>query len=183
MATATDENIAHQVQAGDVNAFSLLVVRYEEKITRYARKFLLRGDDVKDIVQEIFLKAYTNIRSFDATRRFSPWLYRIAHNEFVNAGKRRLRLPLFVFDLDTLFPYLRSDDTAEGRFERQELKRELDASLGKLDVKYREPLVLYYIEELAYAEIAEVLQIPVATVGVRLARGRALLKKIMDNHH
>ncbi len=89
MAEETDEMIASRVQAGDSEAFGELVERYQEKLLRYARKFLFDLDEARDPVQDVFIKAYQNIQSFDATRRFSPWIYRIAHNEFVNALKQR----------------------------------------------------------------------------------------------
>jgi len=85
----TDEAIAARVQNGDADAFSVLLERYEKKIFRYAGKFLSHPDDIKDIVQDVFVKAYVNIKSFDASRRFSPWIYRIAHNEFINALKKK----------------------------------------------------------------------------------------------
>ena len=91
MSLETDEEIAKRVQGGDVDSFGVLIERYEEKIARYARKFLMRGEDVKDIVQEVFIKAYVNIQSFDTRQRFSPWIYRIAHNEFINAIKKKLQ--------------------------------------------------------------------------------------------
>jgi RNA polymerase sigma factor (sigma-70 family) len=179
----TDEAVALEVQNGDREAFGVLIARYEPKMTRYAQKFLFRGEDVKDIVQEVFIKAYVNILSFDPQRRFSPWLYRIAHNEFINAIKKKTRLPLFAFDLDVLLPHLSAKETAEQRVMEGDMKQLLDTSLGKIDPKYREPLVLYYIQELDYKEIAEVLQIPVSTVGVRLNRAKVLLRKTIQKDH
>jgi len=88
MTEETDEAIALRVQGGDGEVFGELIERYQAKLSRYARKFLLDPDDAADIVQDIFIKSYQNIQSFDATRRFSPWIYRIAHNEFVNALKK-----------------------------------------------------------------------------------------------
>src|SRR5258708_4917322 len=85
----TDEQLASRVQKGDPESFRVLMVRYEPKMTRYAKRFLFASDEAKDLLQEIFIKAYVNIRSFDIDRRFSPWIYRIAHNEFVNALKKK----------------------------------------------------------------------------------------------
>jgi len=179
MTDQTDEQLALSVQEGKSEKFSELVGRYEQKMSRYAHKFLFAGDEVKDVVQEVFLKAYINIRSFDATRRFSPWLYRIAHNELINSIKKKSRLPTFTFDLDALFPHLAAKETVEGELERKEAVDLLNRSIDKLSAKYKEVLVLYYLEEIDYKEIAEILQIPMSTVGVRLQRGRALLKKIV----
>ena len=174
----SDESIALRVQHGDGEGFGELIERYQAKLLRYARKFLLDSDDAKDIVQDIFIKSYQNIQSFDVARRFSPWIYRIAHNEFVNALKKRAsRRTVFTIDFDTLFPHLTAPDTADSGVLERDTKATLDRYLDKINAKYREPLVLYYLEGMDYKEISEILQIPVSTVGVRLARGRIALQK------
>ena len=179
MIQETDESIAARVQKGDGDAFGGLVERYQEKLMRYARKFLPDPDDAKDIVQDIFIKTYENMQSFDAARRFSPWIYRIAHNEFVNALKKRsASRTVFAFDIDTLFPHLAAPETADSATLERDMRRTLEVHLDKLAAKYREPLILYYLESMDYKEISEILQIPVSTVGVRLARARGMLKKI-----
>lgn len=174
-----DEAIAAAVQRGDFDSFRELVERYEPKMMRYARRFLFDSDDAKDLVQDVFIKAYVNIKSFDIDRRFSPWLYRIAHNEFVNALKKRTkeRGNISLFEFDVFFPHLIAKETADNRTHQHELKAMLERSLDKIPEKYREPLTLYYFEELDYKEIADVLHIPVSTVGIRLQRGKAMLKK------
>ena len=176
-----DEEVAIQVQKGDIESFRILVERYEPKMTRYAKRFFFDGDEGKDLVQEVFIKAYVNIQSFDASRRFSPWIYRIAHNEFVNNIKKRQkeRENVSIFDFDLLFPHLVAKETADDGFNKAEVKGMLEHSLNTLNAKYREPLVLYYFEDMDYREIADILHIPISTVGVRLQRGRAMLKKIV----
>jgi len=176
----TDEEIALQVQAGDMENFGILVKRYEVKIKRYARKFLFGYEDAEDMVQEVFLKAYINIQSFNASQKFSSWLYRIAHNEFINAIKKKGRERLSLFDLDTLFPHPVAKESLIDDINSRELREILDRILGKIDLKYREVLVLYCFEELNYREIAEVLHIPIATVGVRIKRGRELIKSLYE---
>ena len=179
MTEETDEEIAARVQKGDGDAFGTLVERYQSKLTRYARKFLPDPDDAKDVLQDIFIKTYENIQSFDAARRFSPWIYRIAHNEFVNAIKKRnASHTVFAFDIDTLFPHLAAPETADSASIERDVRQTLEGHLDKLGAKYREPLILYYLEGMDYKEISEILQIPVSTVGVRLARARGMLKKI-----
>jgi len=179
MPEKTDEEIAREAQLGNAESFGFLIERYEPKITRYARKFIFNGEDAKDLVQEAFIKAYTNIQSFDAGRSFSSWMYRIAHNEFINAIKKKSRMPIFQFDFDAVFPQPVADETADSETNKKELRQMLDKCLGRLNPKYREPLVLYYFEDLDYKKIAEILEVPVSTVGVRLARGKANLKKII----
>jgi RNA polymerase sigma-70 factor (ECF subfamily) len=183
MEDITDETIAQRVQRGDVEAFALLMARYERKMTRYAKKFLSNPDDTKDIVQDVFIKVYTNIQSFDTKRRFSPWIYRIAHNEFVNALKKKKSEKISFIDFDVFFPHPVAKETADSDISRADLRRMLDEYIAKIPVKYREPLILYYFEEMSYREIADVMRLPVSTVGVRLQRGKSLLKKNISQKH
>jgi RNA polymerase sigma-70 factor (ECF subfamily) len=174
----SDEEIATRVQNGDAESFGMLVERYEDKLMRYARKFLRDPDDAKDIVQEVFIKAYENIQSFDTSRRFSPWIYRIAHNEFVNATQKRSRGPVLCLDFDVVFPHLTALESADDVAMERDTRATLEACLDELDPKYREPLVLYYFEGLSYKDMADILHIPMSTVGVRLTRGKAMLQKV-----
>ncbi len=182
MPQKTDEEIAAQIQRGDSELFGVLVERYERKISNYARKFIADSEDIKDLVQEVFIKAYVNLKSFDSNRKFSSWLYRIAHNEFINALKKKGREKITFFDLnfDILFPHLILSKAPDNNLANGELRLMLDRSLSKLSPKYREVLALYYYEELNYYEIADILRIPVSTVGVRLKRGKVMLKKIIN---
>jgi len=183
MHVPSDEEIVRRVQKGEKESFSVLVERYENKITRYGRKFLSGGADIQDLTQEIFVKAYVNIQSVDTSKKFSSWLYRVAHNEFVNALKKKKREPFLFFDVDELFSHPVSPETADRKAYQNELEHVLKHCLEALHPKYKEPLILYYFEELSYQEISEVLHIPVATVGVRLGRGRALLKEKCSSLH
>lgn len=178
MSEQTDEKIAEAVQGGDSQSFGFLVERYEGKLRRYARRFLLGYEDAEDLVQDVFLKAYTNIQSFDTSRSFNSWIYRIAHNEFINAIKKKGKEPMPFFDPDTLFPHPLSNDHPEQDLKDTETKEMLDEFLGQLDAKYREPLVLYYYEDMDYAGIGDVMHIPQSTVGVRINRGKTQLQKV-----
>lgn len=174
----TDEDVALLVQEGEMSAFKELVNRYEPKMMRYAHRFLFGYDDAQDAIQNVFIKAYRNIKSFDSSRRFSPWLYRIAHNEFINFIKKRGREPVTFFDPDTIFPHPISKSRPDQELDDQEIKKAIETSLKKLPIKYREPLILYYFESMDYKQISSIMHIPVATVGIRLRRGKHLLKKI-----
>lgn len=176
----SDEAIAARVQQGEREAFGVLVERYEKKMTRYATKFLFGYVDAGDLVQETFLKAYANIKGFDVRRRFSPWLYRIAHNVFVNAVKRVGREPIPFFDPDTLFPHPLAPESADREATDRETRELLDRLLGRLPPKHREPLALHYFEGMRYQEIAEILRVPLSTVGVRIMRARKALKAVMQ---
>jgi RNA polymerase sigma-70 factor, ECF subfamily len=178
----TDELIASEVQRGRTDLFNILVTRYEQRLLRYGHTFLRSHEDIEDITQNIFIKVYINIKSFKISERFSPWIYRIAHNEFVNAARKRRDIPLFSFDLDTMFPQLKEKSITE-ELDRDILKAALTKYLAMIDLKYREPLVLFYFDDLPYTDIADVLHLPISTVGVRISRGKQQLKKIISEQH
>lgn len=179
----TDEELAMAVQAGQPDMFGPLVERYEQKLLRYGRKFLRQPEDIQDIVQDVFVSAYQNIQSFDAGQKFSPWIYRIAHNAFVNALRKNSRNPLVYVDFDTFLAHPAYDDPAAREREQQEIKAMIEKSLEELDYKYREVLILYYLEDMSYKDIAEVLQVPAGTVGVRLRRAKEALRHAFDTLH
>lgn len=176
----SDELIAAAVQMGDVDAFGELMDRYEAKLKRYGRKFLARQNDIEDLVQDVFIKAYEHMQSFDTSLRFSPWIYRIAHNLFVNELKRKSKYSIAAFDPDVILPFLPAKETADSDLLDSESKEEIDKLIGALPVKYREVVVLHYLEEMSYQEISDILQIPVNTVGVRMTRARHKLKGLYE---
>ena len=82
--TLSDEEIAVLVQNGNKDYFGELIIRFQPKIKRYATRFFRDKEDITDMVQDVFIKAYMNLQSYNPQMRFNPWIYRIAHNEFVN---------------------------------------------------------------------------------------------------
>lgn len=178
----TDEELAVSVQKGDKEKFGVLMERYEQKLSRYCRKFFFGQHNIEDMVQEVFLKAYQNIRSFDADRKFSSWIYRIAHNVFVNSLRKKSRNPLYFFDFDTLIPHPVYEDNVQEEFDREKMIKIIDKELKNLKPSYREILILYYVEDLDYKEIADILHVPTGTVGIRLKRAKDQLKKLLPNY-
>ncbi len=175
-AQLTDEELAVRVQKGDKEVFGVLMERYEAKLLRYGAKFLSRHDDIVDIVQDVFISTYQNIQNFDASQRFSPWVYRIAHNAFVNGLKKHSYNPLTLVDFDTFISHVAYEDPVPREREQQEMKKIIDKGLEGLQPKYREVIILHYLEDMPYKEIADILQIPVGTVGIRIKRAKESLK-------
>jgi len=174
----SDEEALKQVQRGEVEAFEVIVERYQEKLLRYGRKFLNRNEDIEEIVQEIFVKAYVNAKGYDTSRKFSSWIYRIAHNEFVNALKKKK--PLYFFDLDILLPRFVAKKNLEEETFRKEDREKISSLMDKLEFKYKEPLILHYFEDLSYKDISDILRIPVSTVGIRIKRAKEAIKKMYN---
>lgn len=180
--TAEDAAYAVAVQRGEVFEYRQLVERYHVPLMRYARRFLGNGEDAEDVIQEVFFRAYERIRQYDPKRPFSTWIYRIAHNACVDVLKRRKREPIPFFDPDTLFPHPVAKETPEDHVARAEILDAIEQHLSTLDAKYREVIVLHYIAERSYEEIADILRVPIATVGVRLKRARDRLRVRHDVH-
>ena len=174
----SDEALAKHVQGGDKSAFGALMERYEKKLLRYGNRFLSEPEDVIDIVQEVFISVYQNIKSFDESQKFSPWIYRIAHNAFVNGLKKKSRNPFVMLDFDALLSYTASEDPLRGEREQKEMQKMIDVGLDQISPKYKEILILYYLEEMQYKEIADILQVPTGTVGIRLRRAKEALRDV-----
>ena len=98
----------------------------------------------------------------------------------VNAIKKQNTGPLYLFDFDTLVSHTVVDDPIVKEKEQKEIREVVDKGLREIEPKYREILVLYYIEELSYKEISEILHIPIGTVGVRIMRAKEILKQIYE---
>jgi RNA polymerase sigma-70 factor (ECF subfamily) len=182
----SDEELALLVQNGDKEQFGALMERYESKLVRYGRKFLSDNDNIKDVVQDVFIKTYQNIKSFNTEQKFSSWIYRIAHNTYINLLKKNSRGPLYILDFDTFISYTVVEDPIIKEKDDKEIKEIVDKGLDKLSPKYREIMVLYYLEELSYKEISDILRIPIGTVGIRLKRAKESLKDVykkLDLHY
>lgn len=94
-----DEDIVKEVINGDKEAFGFLIYRFEKKIFRYINRFIYDDNEAEDLLQGVFIKAYINLNSFNFNFKFSPWVYRIAHNEIVNYIKKQQKNKL-IFDID-----------------------------------------------------------------------------------
>ncbi len=179
MEEKTDEELAQLTGSGDIIAFGFLVKRYERKLLRYGKRFLFNYENIEDAVQVVFIKVYQNINSFNASKKFSPWIYRIAHNHFINIIKKSKKEPMLFFDADVIFSFSNKNNTLKEIVVKED-KEEIEAYLQKINAKYREPIILYYFEDKNYKEIADILSIPISTVGIRLKRGREQIKKYYD---
>ena len=169
----SDEDIVKIVRRKDKEAYSEIIKRYGEKLLRYADYLINDSDMAGDIVQESFIKAYVNLNGFDTKKKFSSWIYRIVHNEAMNAVKKQKKsVPMYEdFDID-------SGVDLEDEIIVKEMKDKTHNCLSQMPVIYREPLSLFYLEEKSYEEIGDILRIPAGTVGTRINRAKILMKKI-----
>ena len=167
--------------------FGEIVKRYEAKLQRYVRRLGVHNvDDQLDVLQEIFLKVYKNLRGFNHQLKFSSWIYRIAHNEAISWYRKHNVRPEghLVFDSEELLGFMAAtQDHAEASFDKQINAVKLNDALLEVDEKYRQVLVLRFFEHLEYEEISDILQIPVGSVGTLLHRGKKQLAGVLNIDH
>lgn len=168
----------------DPNQYGLLVERYEAKLRRYILRLGVRvPDDQLDVLQEIFIKAYRNLNSFDTSLSFSSWIYRIAHNEAISFYRKKNVRPEghLVADGDEVLSFISSSSAAPDITFDQTLNAErINEALTTLDQKYREPLILRFFEHKEYDEISDILQIPIGSVGTLIHRGKKQLAAVLN---
>lgn len=169
-----ERSLLVRCQRGDRHAFDPIVVRYMRQATAFAYGWTGDREDALDLSQEAFARAFRSIRSFDAARPFFPWYHKILKNlclDHLVRTSRRHEVPL-VDDRD-----LRLDEeTPEHHAERQELRRQVWEALRQLEPDHREILILREFQQLTYAELATVLEIPRGTVMSRLHEARRRLR-------
>ncbi|MDD4531253.1 MAG: RNA polymerase sigma factor [Candidatus Pacebacteria bacterium] len=176
---SSDEQIVSLILKGEKESYREIIRRYEDKLSRYLHKFISDTDDVEDILQVVFIKAYKNLYGFDISKKFSSWIYRIAHNEAVNHLKRRRNKGRVALD-DVEYKLIDEKSDIGTEADRKFLKKDMEGVIGKLDLKYREPIVLFYLEEMSYEEISDVLRIPKNTVGTLILRGKKMIKDNLE---
>lgn len=177
----TDSQIISIILEGDVNMYTLIMERYENKLLRYATFILKDYDIASDAVQETFIKAYINLRSFNLSKQFSPWIYRILHNEAMNVIKRSKKT-VAIGAADEVNDNFLVHFATDKEIDQKLLKISVKKCLDQIDVKYQEILALTFFDNLKYDEISDILHIPISTVGVRIKRGKAILKNICHNN-
>ncbi len=173
-ANETDESIVARVIDGDIEVYATLMLRYEARLRRYVVYLIHDQAAAEDIVQETFIKAYQNLRGFNAKYKFSSWIYRIAHNVAMDTIKANRHVT--DDDVETL-PDTEYDQQVETLVDRDILRTHVRGCMDDMDQKYRDVVQLVYFEHMKYDEVSDVLHVPVSTVGVWLSRAKSQLKQ------
>lgn len=182
----TDEEVVVKVRNGNKELFGVLIGRYEKKLHGYIRNLINQSrEEVEDLVQETLVRAYENLRDFEAKRKFSSWIFRIGHNLSVDWMKKKRAVTLrekdgTEDDDDWLENMADKSESIEAALINREKRQELRNKIGALGVKYREVVLLHYYENKSYEEISDILRIPVGNVGVMLFRAKEKLRQAFD---
>jgi len=178
----SDEELV-QISIVDMDAFYFLIKRYEPKIIQYISRMSGGNQDkAEDILQEIFIKVYRNLNSFNPKLKFSSWVYRIAHNEIINQyykdKARTATISLDDTDQIDLSAKLIYDEDIHNTYVFGETAGAVKKALEELPLKYREVLILRFFEDKDYKEISDILRKPPGTVAALLNRAKIKFKKI-----
>jgi RNA polymerase sigma-70 factor (ECF subfamily) len=178
VARDADQELVRRVQKGDRRAFDLLFSRYQHKIHGLVSRYVRAHDEIDDVVQEAFIKAYRALPRFRGESAFYTWLYRIAINTAKNYLVARGRRPPDV-DVDAADAEhfdggdaLRDLENPENALARDELERTINAAIKALPDDLRSAVTLREFDGLSYEQIAEVMDCPVGTVRSRIFRAR-----------
>lgn len=180
-----DRRIVLRFQQGEVAAFDVLVSKYRRKVMRLVSRFVHYPDEIDDIVQDAFIKAYRALPNFRGDSSFYTWLYRIAINTAKNYLAASGRIGLLhlsredgeLEQLEESEHALQDFNTPELALINKQIEQTLSDALAFLSPERRIALVLCEIEGLSYREIARIMKCPVGTVRSRIFRAREVISK------
>jgi RNA polymerase sigma-70 factor (ECF subfamily) len=179
MSAAGLAEVLDQVREGDSEAWGELYRQYAPAIFRFCRRALRAREDAEDATTEVFMKVRQKLGTYDSSRPFQAWLYKVAGNHcWDTLRRRRIRQDLETGDLETL-PLEHPDPSVLERLQTEHTSEEVRTGLAKLPDRARMALVLRYYAEMTYDEIAEALGVRRTFVGVLLLRARHQLRKAL----
>ena len=183
----TDRQLVERVQRGDKKAFDILVLKYQHKIIGLVSRYLRNQDEVQDVTQEAFIKAYRALPRFRGDSAFYTWLYRIAVNTAKNHLVSRNRRPpasdveIEDAEINDGGGVLREIENPESALATEKLKQTINEAIEDLPEDLRTAFTLREFSGLSYEDITEVMDCPVGTVRSRIFRAReAIDKKIRE---
>ena len=171
-------NVIHRAQQGDAEAFVGLVEAYQGPVYRLALGMGLSPHDAEEVAQETFVAAWRGLPNFRGDSKFFTWLYQLTHHAAIDFLRREKRHG-DMMELSECPEISDGEDQPEEVAEKQEDKEAVVAAMQELTPEYREILLLRYMQELDYDEIAAVLSVPAGTVKSRLNRAKAQLKETL----
>jgi len=183
-----DQKLVERVKRGDKSAFDLLVIKYQHKILGLVSRYIKDQDEMMDVVQEAFIKAYRAIPGFRGDSAFYTWLYRIAintaKNHLVSRARRPpasdIRLDIDEGEFQGHSVVLEDNASPEEQIITDELRKTIYAAIESLPEDLKVAITLREFEGLSYEEIASVMECPVGTVRSRIFRAREAIEKGID---
>ena len=179
----SDSQIIERTLGGEPEAFNLLVRRWERHIYGLTLRMLGRDEEAKDATQETFLSAYRNLSKFRGEAKFSSWIYRIALNICNTKLRSRTRGAISLEEQweATGFELAAETDDLSGSIQQEQITRHVRRALQGLPAEMRQVIIMKEYEGLKFAEIADILGIPISTVKTRMYTGLTELRKRLEH--
>lgn len=180
-----DSLLVRRAIKGDQKAFRRLRVKYHDAIFNLIARMIRNREEVEDLTQEAFIKAFTSIRTFNEEYAFSTWLYKIASNNCIDHIRRKklqtfsIDKPIESKDSDYFFELPDSTYIPDREIISNQRKRLLEDAINSLPPKYRQVIILRHTEEREYQEIAKMLKLPLGTVKAHIFRAREMLYRYL----
>ncbi len=178
-----DSALIRQALSCDQNAFRKLRLKYYASIFKLINRMIYNREEVEDLTQEAFIKAFTSLASFNEEYSFSTWLYKIATNNAIDhIRKRKLQMfsinkPIESEESDYSFELPDTELEPDQELIAAQRKKMLDEAMNSLPAKYRQVILMRHVDEKEYQEIAKILKLPLGTIKAHIFRARELLYK------
>lgn len=174
--SATDNELV-EISKTNPEAFSELVSRYQGRLFAYVRKIsYFSNEDIEDILQEVFIKVYKSLNLFDGDLKFSTWIYQITRNATIDAIRKKQVRPQTVWlEDDEMVRIFKSNIDIKKQLEKKEEKEIIKKIINSLPYKYKEVMILRFLEDKTYEEIMDIVQKPKGTVAALINRGKKML--------
>ncbi|MCA6078739.1 RNA polymerase sigma factor [Fulvivirga sedimenti] len=171
-----DQLLIERTLKGDMQAFRWLITRNQHLVSRVVGRIIQNEDEMEEVCQDVFLKAYDKLATFRGVSKFSTWLVSIAYHMSLNHAKKKKRPQV---SIDEVHSRGATERGADDVMELDDLKTTLENALRKLPEAQRNVITLFHLEEMTYEEVAEITGMPIGTVKNYLFRGRNQLKEIL----
>jgi RNA polymerase sigma factor (sigma-70 family) len=177
----SDKVIVTNILNGNIQGFATVVKSTEKLVTQIVRKMAANEDDQKDLIQDIYLKAYQNLSSFQFKSKLSTWIANIAYNTTVNyLQKKKVAIIEIEATIESTFIVTENAELETIKTETLEI---LTKEMDKLPPLFKTLITLYHLEELSNKEIAEITNLPEGTIKSYLFRARKILKENINHHY
>jgi len=180
----SDNEIIQKILDDNTN-FSILVDRYSDKLSRYIQRMSsVSAQDREDLLQNVFIKVYINLNDFDDSLSFNAWIYRISHNEvidFVRREKNKQKKGRLDLD-DDIFVIIEHSTNFLSDIYRKEDAEKINKIFSEMTPKYREILLLRFIEDYSYRDISDILQKPESNITTMIHRAKKEFRKIYEQN-
>lgn len=174
-----ENEVVSRIIEGDLRAFEQLVKQYQKLVFHVITRMMADTEDAKDICQEVFIKVYTNLKSFGFQSKLSTWIARIAYHTAINYLKKHKKITNVQYP-DDLDQFHFTDENPEKTLIKKDLSAYINQLIEKMPVQYKTMLTLYHLNEFSYQEIEEITGMPEGTVKSYLYRARRLLKDKLE---